>query len=194
MNVLAHLLLADLTGHCPVATLQADFVKGRLEGKHQGAELAALRLHRRVDAFTDQHPVTARCRGLLEPEFRRYAGILLDMFFDYFLVRHWSEYCPQPLPAFANHQYRLLQANAERFPERPRQFVAFLVQANLLCNYGDIELISAVLERIGRRLRRPNPLHAAGGQLRQHHGELNAGFLEFFPQLIAFARQYQAAE
>lgn len=184
MNLLAHLLLADLTGHCPIATLKGDFIKGRLEGKYQGRELAALRLHRQVDSFTDQHPITAQSRNLLDPEFRRYAGILTDVFYDHFLVHHWAHYADRPLQQFADEVYQILRQHKQQSLPELQMLTQRIAQSNLLVRYGEEEIISQVLARMSTRLRRANPLALAGNQLTKHRDQLEKHFQEFFPLLL----------
>ena len=189
MNHLAHLLIAETTGHCPVATLHGDFVKGRLTGRYFGADLAALRLHRMVDSFTDRHPITRESRALLDPEFRRYAGVLTDLFHDYFLATDWHQYHSEPLQDFANRMYRRLARRECHFPPTMQVFSERMRTHNLLVRYGEIDIISQVAARLGARLRRDNPLHKAGGQLVKHRAQLRHQFCEFFPLLLEYARQ-----
>jgi len=40
----------------------------------------------RIDAFTDMHPVLSEARGALPAPLRRYAGILMDVYFDHLLI------------------------------------------------------------------------------------------------------------
>jgi len=80
MNWLAHLFLSEKTPDSLMGNLLPDFLRN--------AELQALprefdrgiRLHRIVDAFTDSHPVVLQSRRRLSPPYRRYAGIVVDMF------------------------------------------------------------------------------------------------------------------
>ncbi|MBZ0267919.1 DUF479 domain-containing protein, partial [bacterium] len=82
MNHLAHALVAHRTGTSITGNLMGDFVKGRPEDTLDGALLEGVRLHRRVDAFTDDHPAFHRCRARVRPELRRFAGILVDVWWD----------------------------------------------------------------------------------------------------------------
>jgi len=48
----------------------------------------ALAQHRAVDTFTDAHRSCARARRVAPPH-RRFAGIVVDMYYDHYLARHW---------------------------------------------------------------------------------------------------------
>ena len=41
-------------------------------------------MHRKLDSFTDSHPVFLRSRGRISDMNRRYSGVLIDMFYDHF--------------------------------------------------------------------------------------------------------------
>ena len=102
MNYLAHLYLAGDDSELLIGGLMGDFVKGRVDPARPAAVRAGILLHRRVDSFTDQHPVVRRSKARIDPEFRRYAGILVDLFFDHFLACDWPAYSRQPLPQYAD--------------------------------------------------------------------------------------------
>ena len=53
-------------------------------------------LHRAIDVFTDSHDEVLAARELLPAPFRRYAGILLDMWFDHCLARDFDAGLPVP--------------------------------------------------------------------------------------------------
>ena len=54
-------------------------------------------LHRRIDSFADTHPAFRRSRGRVSAARRRVAGIMVDMFYDHFLARHWGQFSGQRL-------------------------------------------------------------------------------------------------
>jgi len=68
-----------------------------------------------------------------------------------------------------------------------------LIEYDLLARYRDWDTVAASAARIGERLRGDNPLAAAGRDLAPARDLLEQGFLAFYPQLQAFARQWQQA-
>ena len=46
-------------------------------------------LHRRIDNFADTHPAFRRSRGRVSAARRRVGGVMVDMFYDHFLARHY---------------------------------------------------------------------------------------------------------
>jgi len=109
MNYLAHLFLGPKDPEQALGSLLGDFVRGpvhSLDLPHGVRE--GIWLHRRIDAFTDAHPLVRRSRERVSAERRRYAGIMIDMFYDHLLAKHWLAFSDQPLEYFTRDIYRLL--------------------------------------------------------------------------------------
>lgn len=164
-----------------------DFVKGPLGERYPGRIGAAIALHRRIDAFTDAHPVVRGARGRVAPLRRRYAGIMVDLFFDHFLARGWAEHHGDPLAAFAARVYALLAARRAELPEGLQQVSARMAERNWLEGYAQPAFVGRALEGVGRRLRRGNGLLGAGDDLLAGYAGFEADFRAFFPELRRFA-------
>ena len=54
-------------------------------------------MHRKIDAHVDTLPSLLVLGNQLPTEFRRYKGILLDLFCDYALSHHWQAVDQRPL-------------------------------------------------------------------------------------------------
>src|SRR3990167_1395012 len=67
MNYLAHLHLGGDAPAQLLGSLYGDFVKGPLAGQWPADIEAAIHLHRRIDVFTDNHPLQAQARAA-EPQ------------------------------------------------------------------------------------------------------------------------------
>ena len=66
MNYLAHLLLADDEPESIIGGMLGDFVRGREAGRYSDGIRAGIRLHVRIDSFTDDHAMRA-CMNLPVP-------------------------------------------------------------------------------------------------------------------------------
>lgn len=189
MNHLAHALLAGADEDVVLGSLLGDFVRGPVDGSLPAGVARGLRLHRAIDVFTDAHPqVTALRQGIAAP-FRRYAGILLDVWFDHLLARDFARWSPQPLAAFSTALLALLQRRRTELPAAMRGFVTYMQHNGLPAAYADAAMVSRALAGVGTRLSRPNPLHAALPVLQDQSDRLQAGFDAFFPELVAFAQE-----
>jgi acyl carrier protein phosphodiesterase len=188
MNYLAHLYLSEPDDDVLLGSLMGDFVKGPLDGRYGAAVTYGIALHRRIDSFTDAHPVVRASKARVSPERRRYAGIMVDMFYDHFLARHWTEFSDEPLAAFAQRVYAVLAQRRDVLPERLRLMVPSMRQADWLGSYARIESIRTALDRMGRRLRRENRLLGSADELERDYADFERDFRAFLPEVRAFAR------
>src|SRR4051794_25034383 len=113
MNWLAHLVLSEPSSAFRIGNLLPDILPWSewraLPAKYQGG----IECHRVIDSFTDSHPVFRRSVGRVGAPFRRYAGILIDVFYDHFLASLWSRYAMVPLDQFAAEFYNSLPAHRD---------------------------------------------------------------------------------
>jgi acyl carrier protein phosphodiesterase len=187
MNLLAHALLAAPDSGLMLGSAIGDFVRGAIDRSLPSNVRAGIALHRSVDAFTDAHREIAAARELFDPPFRRYAGILIDVWFDHLLARQWSRYGEGGLDAFSAGIRALFASNAAIVPARMRGFVAYLEAHDLPAMYRETSAIGAALHGISGRLSRANPLGEALPVLIERRASLQERFDAFFPELRAFA-------
>ena len=186
MNHLAHFLLAGDNEGLRVGALLGDYLKGPLRQNLPREIEHGVRLHRRIDAFTDDHPRNRTARSRFAEQ-RRLAGIVLDMYYDHFLSLHWERFHDQPLTLFSagvldtleTHR-AFLSADALKFSQRLREY-------GILERYHDIGFIHEALRRIGLRLRREAAMESAIEVAATQHQRLEQDFLGFFPELVAFS-------
>lgn len=193
MNYLAHLYLSEPDDDGLLGSLMGDFVKGPLDGRHGAAITHGIALHRRIDSFTDAHPVVRASKARVSPERRRYAGIMVDMFYDHFLARYWTEFSDEPLAAFTQRVYAVLAQRSDVLPERLRSMAPGMSQADWLGSYAQVDSIHTALNRMGRRMRRENRLLDSAEELERDYDGFERDFRAFFPQAIRFAREQRIA-
>ena len=188
MNYLAHLFLADGDDDSLLGALMGDFVKGPIGPGFPPQMRRAIQQHRQIDSFTDQHPVVRASKQRISPRFRRYAPILIDMFYDHFLALHWAQYTEQSLPDFSARVYRLLQDRQYDLPDNMRRPMHYLAHYDLLGSYQTRDGIARALRGIESRLSRPSELGAAIDELDTNFTALAEDFRGFFPDLMNMAR------
>ncbi len=191
MNFLAH---AYLSGDCLellLGNLLGDFVKGAaLDGYPAGIRRGIV-LHRKIDAYTDSHPVVADSRRRLSAPLRRCGGIIVDILYDHYLAARWRAYSPVPLSEFTHGVYRALLASQDLLPGRLRAIVPRMAAEDWLAAYADPERVRASLRRVGARLTRPLPLDHAVDDLLARYDAFGGDFDRFFPDLIAHAAAFR---
>ena len=193
MNFLAHAWLAGDDPAHQLGGLMGDFVKGLLPAGLPTDIAAGVALHRRIDVFADGHPAFRRSRGRVSPARKRAAGILVDMFYDHFLARHWQAFHPEPLPDFTARMYALLEAHHPVLPSRLAGLLPSMREDDWLASYRSTETVAFALDRMARRLSRPELLLGGGAELDIHYSALEADFFEFANDAARFATKQRGS-
>src|SRR5436190_1321401 len=105
VNWLAHLILSEPSPAFRIGNLLPDILPWSelraMPAKYQGGIechrvidcfadshpifQGGIECHRVIDCFADSHPIFRRSMARIDAPFRRYAGILIDIFYDHFL-------------------------------------------------------------------------------------------------------------
>lgn len=184
MNFLAHLYLSANHEEIMIGNFIGDFVRGRTMYEQYPYHIAVgIELHREIDDFTDNHPVVLESKIRLRPKYRHYAPVIVDMFYDHFLAKHWSRFHTQPLSSFAQHAYQVLTKYEHQVPERVQQLMPYMIEGNWLLNYSRTEGIHRALSGMARRSPYNSKMNEAVEDLEKYHAEFEAEFSAFFPEL-----------
>jgi len=187
VNYLAHLYLSPPQDDAWLGSLLGDFVKGPLGERYRGPVAAAITLHRRLDTFTDAHAAVQRSKSRVSAARRRYAGIMIDVFYDHFLARSWAEFHDEPLDHFTARVYALLERRHAELPQRLQSVAPRMRARDWLGSYARIENVGRALDGIGTRLKRENRLGGSGEELCAQYAGFEADFRAFLPEVRAFA-------
>lgn len=190
MNFLAHLYLCDRTDEALLGSLYGDFMKGYRVTDFVPEIQQGIRLHQYIDTFTDDHVVFRRSKRRIHPDRRRYAGVLIDIFYDHFLALHWSDYSSQSLEAFTQEVYRVLERHYEILPGRLKQIAPHLVRDNWLMAYANELGLHQTFQRLAQRIQRQNQVSHSLDDLRTHRMMLYQDFCSFFPELQAAVAKF----
>lgn len=190
MNHLAHALLAGSDPALRLGGMLGDFVRGAPDPALSGGVVRGIRLHRAIDVYTDAHPEVVAARALLQPPYRRYAGILLDVWFDHCLARDFGRWSEVPLEPFSTDLRGQLQRYEPTLPPSLQRFLRYMHAHDLPAGYADRDFLAQVFTGIGQRLSRTNPLAGALPELVAQEQPLQDRFETFFPELRDFARTW----
>lgn len=184
MNHLAHALLADPQPPQRLGNLFGDAVRGPLSTVDLPAGvLEGVRRHRQIDALTDRHPASVRLREVFPRALRRYAGIVLDVAFDHYLIRQWPAFCDVNRESFTLEVYDVMHQNPALLPEPVRPLASRMIARDFLNRCETMDGVMSVLASIDTRLSRGFDLAAARRTLEVHDEALETGFALVFGDL-----------
>ena len=193
MNYLAHLYLAEQSREGLLGSLLGDFVKGRPDHRLPDGVRRGIVLHRAIDSYTDAHPRHRTSRNRISAPRRRFAGIIVDVCYDHFLARLWSDYSGESLDAFTARAYAVLHAHRDDLPDRLRRIAPRMIAEDWLGSYAELDNVGRALDGIARRITRRNSLAGALEDVETVYADLQSDFRHFFPELTARARALRAA-
>jgi acyl carrier protein phosphodiesterase len=191
LNYLFHLFLSDPAEEALLGSLLGDFVKGSPAGRFSAAVADAILFHRKIDSFSDAHPIPRRSRQRVSPERRRFAGIIVDICYDHFLIRHWRRLSPVDPNSFIERVYAVLDKNRAWLPERLRRILPRMIAEDWLGSYAHMEGVGDTLDRIAARLSKGDPLIGSVAEIEANYQPLESDFLGFFPELTSFCMDWR---
>lgn len=192
MNYLAHLLLSPEDDLSRLGNIMADFMRDVDQDSLPIEVQKGIKLHRSVDAFTDSHQVVRELRKYFSPERRRFSGVVLDVVFDHFLIKHWSEYSNEPFHVFVEKAYASLWRQKDLMPERMEMVVGWMIKRDWIRSYSEITNVGRALDGLASRLKMDHGFHGAIEEVEAHYPAIEAGFQQFFPELKAHTENQKA--
>lgn len=189
MNWLAHVFLSEPSTDFRLGNLLADLVRGADREGMPHDFLRGATCHKAIDAFTDSHPIVLASRRRLDPRYRRFSGVLIDIFYDYLLAQDWATYAARPLDEYTSAFYLDVRRRQLALPVDASATLARILQHDLLGQYRHLKGVEHSVRRIStylaQRWGRQYHLEASIAELQTHEAALTADFAAFFPQLRA---------
>jgi acyl carrier protein phosphodiesterase len=194
MNYLAHFYLSFDQEALIVGNLLGDFVRGRLDHPrnahlHEGIKIGVL-LHRHIDSFTDTHPITSQCRKLLPAQYSKISGVMLDMYFDYFLAKNFAQYHSKPLPHFASDVYNVLSLHRALLPMEAQLMLDSMIKYDWLRHYASHEGMAQAFAGMGRKYNFLKGIENADEELKANEALFEANFNLFFSDLTQSCKAF----
>jgi len=184
MNFLAHIYLSKDYPLEMIGNFMGDGVRGR-DLSHLNPEVArGVQLHRFIDEFTDTHPVVEQSKIRLRPRFRKYAPVIVDVFYDHFLADNWDRYHDTELEYFVDKTYDHLRQNEHVLPPSTQRMLPYMIQHNWLYNYRKIQGIDRALSGLSRRASFESKMEYSSEALEAHYDAFQNEFDAFFPELV----------
>lgn len=188
MNFLAHCVLAHPGDGFLAGGILGDFVKGNIPESLPVELRAGVRLHRRIDSFSNRLPGMKQSARRFPPPLRRVAPVLLDILADHCLALSWPRYGIGDLRDFTARVYAAVEHYDDCVPARGNEFVRRMIETDLLARYGDLAVIRRATEHVLGRLKLGHFRGALAEALDDSLAALSDDFDVYYPQLDAFAK------
>jgi acyl carrier protein phosphodiesterase len=178
-----------------MGNLLGDFVKGQpWDDRFSETIWRGIMEHRRIDVYTDAHPVWRESRGLLPLPLRRYAGIIIDIFYDHFLIRNWQRFTPEAeLGAYIDSIHRDLAASMHHAPVPAAEVIRAMMTEEWLETYASLEGIKNTLVRVSMRSPTLGLVASAFDAVYPVLPEMEEHFLRYYPDLIDYVQEMRPA-
>lgn len=190
MNYLAHLYLSGPEAKVKVGNFIGDFIKGSSYVRYAPSIRKGIILHRKIDFFTDNHPVFKESSRRFQPMYRRYSGVVTDIAYDHFLAAYWNQFSQQTLKSFVSESHRILIMHYFSLPGTVKQFLPFLIKSRRMENYKTIEGIEKTLRIMSAHSTLPNHTEWAIDQINNNYDNFKCEFFIFFEEIIKMSKAY----
>lgn len=191
MNYLAHAYLSNGDALLLTGNMIGDHVKGQkaLDAFPEGIA-RGIRLHRKIDAFTDEHPSVGRAKVWFREPYHLYAGAILDSLWDHFLANDPSCFASEAaLADFAQATYALLEETAAWHPPQFATYLPYMKEHNWLYHYRTLRGARRSLGGLERRAAHIAPIEEAYNIFVGRYYQLAQCYYELMDDLKAFTKR-----
>jgi acyl carrier protein phosphodiesterase len=189
LNFLAHLYLSQNNTNILIGNFIADHIRGNKYESFSKEIKQGIFLHRAIDTFTDAHKIVRKSKRRLHARYRHYDGVIIDIFYDYFLAKNWASYSEIPLAVYTDAIYHLFDEIKLDLPLKSQQFIKYMIEYNILFNYQYKDGIEKVLNGMNNRTKGKSQMNLAIEDLKILEKEFEEDFTLFFKDLIAHTNQ-----
>jgi len=183
MNFLAHIYLSGDNDQLKVGNFMADPIKGSDYKNYPGDYRRGIILHRKIDTFSDSHPIVHQSTHRLFKKFRHYNAVINDVFYDHFLAKNWEKYHPQDLAEYVQDFYALLEKDYEILPKKIQHLLPYMKAQNWLLSYKDVSGIEKILSQMSSRIQADFQLNDGIKILENHYDDFESEFTLFFDDI-----------
>jgi acyl carrier protein phosphodiesterase len=194
MNFLAHIFLSGENDEIRLGNFIGDFVKGNAYNKYSPFIRKGILLHRKIDTFTDSHPIVRQHKSLFYDKYHKYAGIIIDILYDHYLAHYWHMFSEVDYKNYIEFVNEFLLNNIESMPPDLKKIVPNLVQNNWLNLYRTIEGFESVLIGMSKGTSLPAENNFAILILRKNYESIRYEFFNYFPQLMEYVKNELESE
>ena len=184
MNYLAHSFLSNNDPGLLIGNFIADHISGNNFERYSEKIIAGIKLHRRIDSFTDSHLKFKESKRFFYKDFEKYSGILVDIYFDHLLAVNFKNFSDTSLNDYCKNVYSVYENHFEILPESSAGFLKYVLQNNIYFAYSDIKGIEKVLFHLSHRINHGIFLNKSLEIFYKNEGSLKRNFEDFFKDAL----------
>ena len=190
MNFLAHIYLSGESEQLMIGNFIGDFLRGVKWREYDEEIQKGIRLHRSIDLFTDNHDVVMISKKRLWDKYRHFSGVIVDIYYDHFLAKNWSDFSDTPLNLYVDNFYSMINSHSAILPEKVNHMLPYMMDKNWLLNYANFEGIQEVMNGMSRRTKHDSKMEESVIDLKEDYEGFREDFYAFFPELQNFVKDY----
>jgi len=183
MNFLAHIYLSGNNQQIMLGNFIADYVKGNQYEKYAPEVQKGILLHRKIDGFTDKHPIVKQSAQRFKESYGRYSSVVIDVVYDHYLANAWQNYSSVPLGEFVSKTHHYLMKNYFMLPARVKGFLPFLIKSRRLENYKNLQDIERSLAIMAKNTSLPDKSEEAIEVMSNYYPLFEDEFALFFNEI-----------
>ncbi|MCF6130535.1 acyl carrier protein phosphodiesterase [Flavobacterium sp. AS60] len=183
MNFLAHIYLSGDNDLLKIGNFMADSIRGHSYDVYPMEIQKGILLHRSIDSFTDMHPIYRQSKHRLHEKYGHYSGVIMDIFYDHFLAKNWSDYSSENLQDYAENFYLLLKENYDILTERVKGMMPYMIARNWFVSYSTIAGLEMIMFQMDHRTKNRVDMHESIVELHKYYTEFETEFKLFFEEL-----------
>jgi acyl carrier protein phosphodiesterase len=183
MNFLAHIYLSGENDLIKIGNFMADGIRGKQFEHFPEDVKKGILLHRFIDTYTDSHDIFRKSTKRLHDRYHHYSGVIVDIVYDHFLAKNWSNYSEEKLESFINRFYNSLHDNYSILTEKTQGLMPYMIERNWLLSYRTTEGIHQILTQMDRRSKNISKMQYAVEELNEFYEEFEEEFTSFFEEI-----------
>ena len=187
MNWLAHIFISKNSIDYQLGNLLADPLKGKSWDGASAHVQDGFRMHASIDSFTDSNKFVLKSKSRLRKK-GYLKGVIVDIAYDYLLLKNWYQYSKISLESFINTFYKDAEQTIKAYPNNARGFIEKIIESKKLTSYSSFKGLEAAFQRIDNRLSERILTKESANEylpdLKNEIERIEQDFLQFFPQLI----------
>ena len=190
MNLVAHQYLSFGKKNLQIGNLLGETVKGNQYLNYPEDIQTGILLHREIDTFTDSHEIVKQSSSYFHATQHKFSPIIIDVIYDYFLIKHWNNFSNTPFQKFKTECYQLFEDEQTNLPKKLQEIIFYLLKHDWFNNYSTKEGIQRTLKGIGSRTIYKNNLNHILPEFEEFYTKLEQEFLTFFPLLLTHCKSF----